>query len=76
MRTALLLLLCFSAPAAAQQSLPPLDPAIQLNVCQQQRAVFLSDSEQAQAYARQFLAEIAKLKAEIEELKKAQAKPE
>ncbi len=70
-----IVLAMFITPALAQP-LPPLDPAIQLGICQQQRARFLSDSEQAQTYATQFLAEIAKLKAEIEELKKAQAKPE
>lgn len=68
MKISIIFLFCSAVPALAQ--LPPLDPAVQLGVCQQQRAVFLSDSEQAQTYARQFLAEIAKLKAEIEELKK------
>lgn len=65
MRTAVVLL-CLATSALAQQ-LPPLDPAIQLGVCQAQRARFLSDSEQAQAYAAQFMAEIASLKAARDE---------
>jgi hypothetical protein len=59
-------LLCLSTPALAQQ-LPPLDPGVQLGICQQQRARFLSDSEQGQAYAMQFLAEIADLKKKLAE---------
>jgi hypothetical protein len=58
--------LCLATPALAQQ-LPPLDPAIQLGVCQQQRARFLDDSEKASAYATQFLAEIADLKKKLAE---------
>ena len=54
------------SPAAGQQ-LPALDPAIQLGVCQAQRSRFLSDSEQAQAYATQFMAEIADLKKKLAE---------
>lgn len=61
-----LTLLCLATPALAQQ-LPPLDPAVQLGVCQQQRARFLSDSEQASTYATQFLAEIADLKKKLAE---------
>ena len=56
----------WSASALAQQ-LPPLDPAVQLGVCQQQRARFLDDSEKASAYATQFLAEIADLKKKLTE---------
>ena len=71
--------LALATPALAQQ-LPPLDPAIQLGVCQAQRARFLSDSEQAQAYATQFLAEIADLKKRLAEaeakLPKTEPKPE
>jgi len=59
-------LLFLIVPAVAQQ-LPPLDPAIQLGICQAQRARFLSDSEQAQAYVNQFLAEIADLKKKLAE---------
>jgi hypothetical protein len=58
------ILLCFATSALAQQ-LPPLDPAVQLGVCQQQRARFLDDSEKASAYANQFLAEIAKLTSKV-----------
>ena len=58
------LVLCLATPALAQQ-LPPLDPAIQLGICQAQRARFLSDSEQAQAYVTQFLGEIADLKKKL-----------
>jgi hypothetical protein len=61
-----LLWLCLVTPALAQQ-LPPLDPAVQLGVCQQQRARFLDDSEKASAYATQFLAEIADLKKKLSE---------
>lgn len=53
-------------PAMAQQ-LPPLDPAVQLGVCQQQRAIFLSDSEQAQTLIRQLLVERDALKAKLDE---------
>jgi hypothetical protein len=53
--------------AALAQQLPPLDPAVQLGVCQQQRARFLDDSEKASAYATQFLAEIADLKKKLAE---------
>jgi hypothetical protein len=59
-------LFCLSTPAVAQQ-LPPLDPAIQLGVCQQQKAMFLSDSEQAQTWMRQLLAENADLKKKLAE---------
>jgi hypothetical protein len=61
-----LLWLCLAAPALAQQ-LPPLDPAVQLGVCQQQKAIFLSDSEQAQTMMRQLAAEVASLKAKLTE---------
>ena len=61
-----IMLLCLSTPVLAQQ-LPPLDPAVQLGVCQAQRSRFLSDSEQAQTYATQFLAEIADLKKRLAE---------
>jgi hypothetical protein len=60
------ILLCFATSALAQQ-LPPLDPAVQLGVCQQQRARFLDDSEKASTYANQFLAEIADLKKKLAE---------
>jgi hypothetical protein len=63
---AIAILLCLATPALAQQ-LPPLDPAVQLGVCQQQRARFLDDSEKASAYATQFLAEIADLKKKLAE---------
>jgi hypothetical protein len=64
--------LCLATPALAQQAstsaqLPPLDPAVQLGVCQQQKAIFLSDSEQAQTMMRQLAAEIAGLKAKLAE---------
>jgi hypothetical protein len=59
-----ILLLLLAAPAAAQQ-LPPLDLATQLGVCQQQKAIFLSDSEQAQTLMRQLAAEAAGLKAKL-----------
>ena len=59
-------LIAMSVPVLAQQ-LPPLDPAVQLGVCQQQRARFLDDSEKASAYATQFLAEIADLKKRLAE---------
>jgi len=62
----IMILICFSTSVSAQQ-LPPLDPAIQLGVCQAQRSRFLSDSEQAQAYATQFMAEIADLKKKLAE---------
>jgi len=62
----IMILICFSTSALAQQ-LPPLDPAVQLGICQAQRSRFLSDSEQAQAYATQFLAEIADLKKKLAE---------
>ena len=62
----IMILICFSTSALAQQ-LPPLDPAVQLGICQAQRSRFLSDSEQAQAYATQFLAEIADLKKRLAE---------
>ncbi|HXI41275.1 MAG TPA: hypothetical protein VNH83_14935 [Bryobacteraceae bacterium] len=75
----ILVLLCLTTPALAQQ-LPPLDPAMQLGVCQAQRARFLSDSEQAQTYATQFLAEIADLKKKLAEaeakLPKTEVHPE
>jgi hypothetical protein len=57
-----LIILC--VPAGAQQ-LPGLDLATQLGICQQQRAIFLSDSEKMQTYATQFLAEIADLKKKL-----------
>jgi len=80
MKKWIILTLCgFGTPALAQQ-LPPLDPAVQLGVCQAQRFRFLSDSEQAQAYATQFLAEIASLKKKLAEaeakLPKTEAHPE
>jgi len=76
-----LLFFILNVPSAmAQQPLPPLDPTIQLGVCQAQRSRFLSDSEQAQAYATQFLAEIADLKKRLAEaeakLPKTEAHPE
>lgn len=61
------LIFCVVAESAFAIDLPPLNPAVQLGICQQQRAVFLSDSEQAQAYATQFLAEIADLKKRLAE---------
>jgi hypothetical protein len=66
MLSRVLIFLCLATPALAQQ-LPPLDPAVQLGVCQQQRARFLDDSEKASAYATQFLAEIADLKKKLAE---------
>jgi len=66
MKLRFVLLFCLNTPAMAQQ-LPQLDPAVQLGVCQAQRSRFLSDSEQAQTYATQFLAEIASLKAAKDE---------
>jgi hypothetical protein len=62
-----LLALACSISSAATQELPPLDPAVQLDICQQQRAVFLSDSEKMQTYVKQFLAEIADLKKKLAE---------
>jgi hypothetical protein len=59
-------LILLGSSAFAQQ-LPPLDPVVQLGVCQQQRARFLDDSEKASAYATQFLAEIADLKKKLSE---------
>ena len=74
MRTTIqaIIAICIVTPALAQQAptsaqLPSLDPAIQLGICQQQRARFLSESEQAQTYATQFLAEIADLKKRLAE---------
>ena len=61
-----IILLCVATPALAQQ-LPPLDPAVQLGICQQQRARFLSDSEQAQAYATQFMGQLNDLKKAVQE---------
>ncbi len=61
--------------AAQQAQLPPLDPKLQLEVCQQQRGRFLSDAESASAYASQFYKETAELKAEIAELRKKLAEP-
>ena len=73
------ILLCLATSALAQQ-FPPLDTDIQLGICRAQRARFLSDSEQAQAYATQFLAEIANLKKRLAEaeakLPKTEAHPE
>lgn len=64
----LVIFLCLASPALAQQAqLPPLDPAVQLGVCQQQRASFLSDSEQAQTLMRQLLAERDDLKKRLAE---------
>jgi hypothetical protein len=60
------ILLCLATPALAQQ-LPGLDPAVQLGVCQQQKAIFLSDSEQAQTLMRQLAAEVAGLKVKLAE---------
>ncbi len=65
---------CLATPALAQQ-LPPLDPAVQLGVCQQQRAMFLADSEQELTWMRQFLAEIADLKKRLAKAE-AKARPE
>jgi hypothetical protein len=64
MMRSVLILLCLATPALAQQ-LPPLDPAIQLAVCQQQRAVFLNDSEQAQALMRQLLTKLTEAEAKV-----------
>jgi hypothetical protein len=75
MLSRILIFLCLDTPALAQQ-LPPLDPAVQLGVCQQQRARFLDDSEKASAYATQFFAEIDGLKKERDDLKKKLAEAE
>lgn len=79
MKLRFVLLFCLNTPAMAQQ-LPQLDPAVQLGVCQAQRSRFLSDSEQAQTYATQFLAEIADLKKKLAEaeakLPKTEVHPE
>ena len=56
--------LCLATPALAQQ-LPPLDTVQQLGVCQQQKAIFLSDSGQAQTMMRQLAAEVAGLKVKL-----------
>jgi hypothetical protein len=57
--------LCLIITPVVAQQLPPLDPAVQLGVCQQQKAIFLSDSEQAQTMMRQLAAEVAGLKAKL-----------
>ncbi len=64
MATAILFILCL--PLHAEQ-LPPLDPTVQLGICQQQRARFIDDSEKASTYATQFLTEIADLKKKLAE---------
>ncbi len=68
-----LCLILMSVAAVAQTApppLPPLDPTLQLQVCQAQRARFLSDSEQASTYAQQFFNEIADLKKKSAEAEK------
>lgn len=69
------MLLCLATPALAlAQPLPPLDPAIQLGVCQQQKAIFLADSEQELTWMRQLLSENADLKNRLAEAE-AKLKP-
>lgn len=67
-RRAVLGMLVAASPVKAAEQL---DPATQLTVCQGMRAIFINDSEQAQALWRQSLAEIADLKKQLAE---AQAK--
>lgn len=60
--------LCLVSPALAQQQAPPRDPAVQLQVCQQVRAIVINDWEIAQTYQAQgLMTEIADLKKKLAE---------
>lgn len=60
-------LIFLSLPAFAQEGLPWRNPEIQLSVCQDMRAIYISDSEKLQTYLRQSSAEIADLKRKLAE---------
>jgi hypothetical protein len=62
----ILFLVCSISPVFAQ-SLPPLDPTIQLQTCRSMQTVLLTNWEQSAAYATQFLNEIASLKKQLAE---------
>lgn len=68
MKTTILLALItmIVTPAAAQDN-SPFDLNVQLSVCRDMRAIYISDSEKLQTLLRQASARIAELEAKLKE---------